>query len=56
LEAAGLPLERCYASYDLDEAPAEGDSASLVTDGERLIVVARKPDSAAGGRAPEETA
>ena len=43
LEAAGLPAERCYASYDLDDPRSREDG------GERLIMLARKPALAGPG-------
>ena len=48
LEAAGLTLQRCFASYDLHD-PSPQDP------GDRLIAVARKPDPS-GDRSHQETA
>lgn len=50
LEAAGLPVERCYASYDLDDVQSSEDATSHEDTGDRLIVLARKPDPAAPDR------
>lgn len=56
LEAAGLPLERCYASYDLDDGPTIGETSAWGDQGDRLIVVARKPNSGPQGPSEAENA
>jgi len=45
LESAGLLVEQCYASYDLDDIDSENSTPTVGDPDERLIVLARKPES-----------